>query len=203
MSDIDQLSDRELDAVVHNAFVGWRVTLSQEETQIALDHEIIPRYSTDANAVREIEAEINRRWLVVEYTNALGDLVGQGKKTILKEHIPFLLATAHPRQRCIAALKAIGYQMPPGLVENQIEERASKYPQNWILITDEMKGAPGSAGVRAYMLLTREGYITGGFLGAGLAHRLVSGRVRPRNFGVRCREVVATWLLNSRASSKP
>lgn len=121
--DIDALpAGRELDALVMTEVMGYtqtdsgdvwrfssRVKESEHGSTFHRQSGTIP-YSTDANRVREVEEEIERRGLTREYCKELVSSIldhphifGGGKHTF--DWFPIITAT--PAQRCRAAYRAV------------------------------------------------------------------------------------------------
>lgn len=118
--DIDTLTGRELDAAVAVEVMGWVYDPSEAivigphyAAPNGETHYICKAYSTDANAAREVEAEIERRGLVDRYVKIMVDDIepplGLSKHFVngLTWIGLFKLITATPEQRCRAAYRAV------------------------------------------------------------------------------------------------
>lgn len=128
---VDTMTEREIDAAIAE-FCGWiwikhRVRkgeyvdllwYSDGEAPTGDDFDRLPsgkwipwaldQYSTDANATREMEAEIQRRNLVWEYMEALLDIVWHGDWIYEPGRMDIWSATtATPADRCRAALRVV------------------------------------------------------------------------------------------------
>ncbi len=103
----------ELDAVVAVEVMGWTRVEGKKRVFWTLNKGYIfgglRGFSTDANAVREVEAEIERRGLMVEYIKMLISVVFNGKRdeTILFLDDWFQAVHASAEQRCRAALRVV------------------------------------------------------------------------------------------------
>lgn len=109
---------RTLDALVAEKVMGWIVDWGKHGpgdyiTTNPKDDEDewreLPRYSTDLAATVAMEQEIARRGLQDAYTDALLALKPESDFTA-SDH--WWLATAPPRARCLAALRAVGVEVP-------------------------------------------------------------------------------------------
>ncbi len=117
--DIDALSPRDLDRGVAEMVLGLSVMWNGLRWEIARYRQgniyefisSIDPYSTDANVVREVEAEIERRGLSGRYvTRLIYETHPDNSPMWIREGPPvdtFKLITATPAQRCRAALKAV------------------------------------------------------------------------------------------------
>jgi hypothetical protein len=115
--DIDALTDRELDALVAAKVMGWEraeagpAGLFSGDPWTGQDGMLrgLPEYSTDANRVREVEAEIERRGLELPYVDILVKIVlptAENYRDLMRMGV-FALITATPEQRCRAAYRAV------------------------------------------------------------------------------------------------
>lgn len=117
---IDTMTEREMDVAVAEHVMGHDVlggvtqhTKSGDtwETRencyiCATGTKVIdlPHYTTDANATREMEAEIQRRGLWLEYTYAL---LGYDNIEEMNTEDLWKVITATPADRCRAALRVV------------------------------------------------------------------------------------------------
>lgn len=126
---IDTMTEREIDAVVAQHIFNCSVLHEKYATPINVN--TIPRcdclgansasvrphsdnvwgyikhYSTDANATREMEAEIQRRGLEYDYCLALVEITEAHNYYVDNPGYLWALATASPADRCRAALRVV------------------------------------------------------------------------------------------------
>ncbi len=111
MSDYEKLTDRELDAVIAEKVMGWSGVASRYAPEEPtgrlpgkLTYHLVPRYSTDDNAIRLVRdriAELGQDAMesfmgaLFDRTNARMDM---GWWAVIH---------ATPRQQCVAALLAL------------------------------------------------------------------------------------------------
>jgi hypothetical protein len=116
----EQLTGRELDAALARALgceVVWIDTWDDEGTPyrqpLVVDVGRVPFYSTDLNAMHEVEAEIERRWLVEQYMTAIEDvyddreLSDESEYAIVHNYPFWSLTHATAEQRARAALAVL------------------------------------------------------------------------------------------------
>lgn len=119
--DIDALAvGPALDAAVAEHVMGWERSVSDYDGNGAVEvyfwenyptsaiaWEDLPRFSTDANRVHEVEAEIEKRKLIREYIEALRRVLYADQKVDYDAitGTVFRLMQATPAQRCRAALR--------------------------------------------------------------------------------------------------
>lgn len=121
--DIDTLTGRELDAAVMVEIMGWTQTdLEQDPHELpapfpfwkmpeggpVLYIEGAKKFSSDANHVREVEAEIERRGCTYMYIYWLKrDVSEMYDHDDMDNGDWFKIVNATPEQRCRAALRAV------------------------------------------------------------------------------------------------
>lgn len=121
------MSPREIDALVAEKVLGLKLDFEMTDDcdHIALDGKCskcltvlaehpydIPNYSTDIAAAREVEDRIQALRLHLDYAAHLLDIIGiEAPKPIARPCVAWLCANASPRQRCLAALRAMGVEV--------------------------------------------------------------------------------------------
>lgn len=101
------MTDREIDALIQSEVFG--VNLTERETA---------RYSTDIAAAWAMEEHIAHLDLWVKYGTSLAEIVGkvdlsESEFRIISVSLkPWDLCHASPKNRCLAALKAVGVEVP-------------------------------------------------------------------------------------------
>jgi hypothetical protein len=123
--DIDTMKETDINLAVAKHVMQWKpdaylhLWKSDEHNMRTTSRSVIPRTpckfflpSTDANATREMEAEIQRRGLADEYGTQLWEAMTSGGQYRGTGYIDdgedaFLLATLSPIERCRAALRVV------------------------------------------------------------------------------------------------
>lgn len=116
------MSPREIDAQVATDLFGWKFYAARPKftSDLYLDDrgEIVdlPFFSSQIAAAMEVQYEIHKRRLHLEYAHYLMLEVGiERPAQTAVEAIAWLCANASPRQRCLAALRAVGAEVKEDL----------------------------------------------------------------------------------------